>query len=529
MYVMSVTKDTASTYWYIVSRREPRRPTCGMLQSLQEDETLEAPLPSPQELPTLPFDQLIAALRAAADSEEGATLAAACCFQLAVLVQRMDESLVDTDAIVATIAAMGAHSAAATVQSAGCEVIAFMCLGARDAGANELAHAHLTQALQAGGLMAVAEAMNAHADSSPEVLQRGVMALSVLMGRDPSLRQQAASAGVRADWLAFASQLAGGESDGVEAAEMIDVGDEDATDGADMQVGALSNSMTDSRELDDLVEAALCAVCADQKTNEADSSLLSVDTPRQWLGNLLIQQAHPYSHATLNAVDRLLAAERAVGRASRQPTADDLPNALWLPSIGSTKLCAWRGDIRELAVGAVVNAANEGGLGCFQPSHICIDNVLHRAAGPRLREECRALMAERPGGRLMSGDPPLVTNGYQLHAAHVLHVTGPTIVPKGRQPSEAERKKLSQCYSGCLEAAASAQLRSVAFCCVSTGLFGYPHAAAAECAVSTVTSWLAAHPERAAELECVVFDVFTDSDAQAYAHATANARQRGAW
>ena len=414
-----------------------------MLQSLQEDETLEAPLPSPQELPALPLDRLISALRAAADSEEGATLAAACCFQLAVLVQRMDETQVDTDALNATIAAMRAHSAAPTVQSAGCEVIAFMCLGARDAGAHDLARAHLAQALQAGGLVAVAEAMSAHADASTEVLQRGVMALSVLMGRDPILRQQAASAGVRADWLAFACQLAGGESDGADAAETVDVGDEDATDGADVQVVATSTATTDSHDLDDLVEAALCALCADQKMGEAvaDSSLLSADTPRQWLGDLLIQQTRPYSDATLNAVDRLLAAERAAGvlaagRARRQPTADDLPSALWLPSVGSTKLCAWRGDIRELAVGAVVNAANEGGLGCFQPSHICIDNVLHRAAGPRLREECRALMAERPGGRLMAGDPPLVTSGYQLHAAHVLHVTGPTIVPKGRQPSE---------------------------------------------------------------------------------------------
>ena len=145
-----------------------------------------------------------------------------------------------------------------------------------------------------------------------------------------------------------------------------------------------------------------------------------------------------------------------------------------------------------------------------------------------MREECRALMAARgPGARLTPGAPPLVTRGHQLHATHVLHVTGPTVRPPGRAPTADERSTLHQCYVGCLEAAVSVRATSIAFCGISTGLFGYPHADAASCALEAVTAWLADRPDCA--LECVVFNVFTPEAGRAYADATERARQAGAW
>jgi len=254
------------------------------------------------------------------------------------------------------------------------------------------------------------------------------------------------------------------------------------------------------------VHAALCALC-DEQVDVAPTAA------RALLGDLLISRAEPCPEPALAAVDKVLAAERF---AVPPIMCEDLPGAQWL-SVGATRLAVWRGDIRRLKIGAVVNAANDQGLGCFHPSHRCIDNVLHRAAGPRLREECRKLMAQR--GPLIAGSAPLLTSGYNLHAAHVLHVTGPALHPPGRQPTSEEQARLSACYTGCLEAAAAAGIRSVAFCCISTGLFGYPSEAAAAVALSSVARWLLAKPKRQQAIDTIVFDVFTEHDEAAYTAA----------
>ena len=167
----------------------------------------------------MPLAAIAQVLAAAADDSAGATVAAACCFRLAVLVQRMDDGTSESDVgtlIDATVLAMRAHCAAAAVQSAGCEVIAFLCLGAREEGADAAVVARLVRALQVGGVEAVAQGMGAHADASHDVLQRGVMALSVLVGRGldaRALKARAMAAGARTEWLDLATQLAGGEAE----------------------------------------------------------------------------------------------------------------------------------------------------------------------------------------------------------------------------------------------------------------------------------------------------------------------------
>ena len=259
--------------------------------------------------------------------------------------------------------------------------------------------------------------------------------------------------------------------------------------------------------------SALCALCEVEDDEQLPLGLEADDeNARAILGDVLISRFEPCGETALAAVDAVYAAER--GAPGLVPTEAGLPDARWL-AVGATKLAVWRGDIRNLAVGAVVNAANDGGLGCFQPRHRCIDNVLHRAAGPRLREACRGLMAQR--GPLVAGSPPLLTSGYNLKAAHVLHVTGPQLSPRGRSPTDEEQATLARCYTGCLEAAAAAGIRSIAFCCISAGLFGYPADAAAATAMSTVGRWLMEQPARQQQFDAVIFDVFTDEDADAYA------------
>ena len=117
--------------------------------------------------------------------------------------------------------------------------------------------------------------------------------------------------------------------------------------------------------------------------------------------------------------------------------------------------------------------------------------------------------------RLFAGTPPLVTQGYHLHASHVLHVTGPQIA-QGERPSAEERATLAGCYTGCLDAAREAGLRSVAFCCISTGLFGYPQDEAASVAIETVRAWFLASEANRTAIDAVVFDVFTAPDLEQY-------------
>ena len=136
-----------------------------------------------------------------------------------------------------------------------------------------------------------------------------------------------------------------------------------------------------------------------------------------------------------------------------------------LPPAGlDHRLFLWQGDITTLKADAIVNAANSQMLGCFSPLHGCIDNMIHTMAGVELREKC-----------------------YQIMKA------------QGHEEPTGE---------------ASHHLESVAFCCISTGVFHFPQDKAAEIAVRTVRGWLDAHPE--ASVHRVIFNVFKDSDRDIY-------------
>lgn len=154
------------------------------------------------------------------------------------------------------------------------------------------------------------------------------------------------------------------------------------------------------------------------------------------------------------------------------------------------------GDITRLSVDAIVNAANTSLLGGGG-----VDGAIHRAAGPGLLAECRLL------GKCPTGEAR-ITAGYRLAARHVFHTVGP--VYRGGSSNESEL--LRSCYRESLRLAAEADVRTIAFPCISTGVYGYPKPEACEIAVTTVFEWLAANPLP----NSVVFCCYGSDDAELY-------------
>ncbi|EFI42107.1 protein-ADP-ribose hydrolase [Peptoniphilus sp. oral taxon 386] len=177
-------------------------------------------------------------------------------------------------------------------------------------------------------------------------------------------------------------------------------------------------------------------------------------------------------------------------------------------------LSIWQGDITRLEVDAIVNAANSQMLGCFVPMHTCIDNQIHTFAGIQLREECNHQMdklREKYGRNYEQPTAiPMLTDAYNLPAKKVVHIVGPIV---SRVLTEDLEKDLADCYTNTLDMCLENGLKSVAFCCISTGVFHFPNKRAAEIAVKTVEKWLLLHPN---SMERIIFNVFKDEDKKYY-------------
>lgn len=170
----------------------------------------------------------------------------------------------------------------------------------------------------------------------------------------------------------------------------------------------------------------------------------------------------------------------------------------------TSDIILWQGDITRLQVDAIVNAANAQALGCWSPLHNCIDNCIHSAAGIQLRKACADIMQ----GRLLKTGEAFITKGYNLPACHVIHTVGPII--ESGCPSKEQEEQLAQCYRSCLDLAEENGLQSIAFCCISTGVFHFPNRRAAEIAIETVRTY----PRKS--IQTVVFNVFLDKDYDIY-------------
>ena len=223
-----------------------------------------------------------------------------------------------------------------------------------------------------------------------------------------------------------------------------------------------------------------------------------------------VRMPKPASSEVLSVQDTYLrgrALEKGIVNISEMPAVGE--------SLGSThpfaeNISIWQGDITRIAADAIVNAANSQMLGCFIPMHTCIDNCIHTYAGVQLREDCARRMRSL---RLEFGDDyeqptavPMLTDAYNLPAKKVIHIVGPIV--QFELTPELE-KDLADCYINTLEMCKENGLRSVAFCCISTGVFHFPNERAAEIAVQTVTEWLVENP---GAMDRVIFNVFKDED-----------------
>lgn len=171
----------------------------------------------------------------------------------------------------------------------------------------------------------------------------------------------------------------------------------------------------------------------------------------------------------------------------------------------------WKGDITLLKVDAIVNAANSRMLGCFVPNHACIDNCIHTFAGIQLREECNEIMLKQ--GRFEQTGKAKITLAYNLPCKFVIHTVGPIILNKLSPVSEEDKQLLKNCYISCLELAVHNNLKSIAFCCISTGEFHFPNKLAANIAIDTVKEF---KMKNKSDIK-IVFNVFKDLDFDIYA------------
>ena len=171
------------------------------------------------------------------------------------------------------------------------------------------------------------------------------------------------------------------------------------------------------------------------------------------------------------------------------------------------RIILWQGDMTTLRVDAIVNPANSALLGCFRPLHSCADNIIHTKSGIQLRLRCNHIMTaqghEEPTGQAK------ITPGYNLPCKFIIHTVGPIV---DGPLTKRHEELLASCYRSCLKTAEENDCRSIAFCCISTGVFMFPNQRAAEIAVDTVQKYYAETGSRIR----TVFNVFKDVDLKIY-------------
>lgn len=226
----------------------------------------------------------------------------------------------------------------------------------------------------------------------------------------------------------------------------------------------------------------------------------SIEEQKRLLRSLMnIRSPRPIGKQFLEVQDEYLSAEV---KEKGITDSDTLPGS---PS--DSRLTLWRGDITTLKVDAIVNAANSALRGCFVPCHSCVDNIIHSVSGIQLRLACDELMTKQgydePTGKAK------ITPAFNLPCRYVLHTVGPIV---HGQLTEQHCRQLADCYRSCMELAADNGLKSIAFCCISTGEFHFPQKKAAEIAVQTVTEFL----QTDTQIEKVIFNVFKQEDYDIY-------------
>lgn len=209
-----------------------------------------------------------------------------------------------------------------------------------------------------------------------------------------------------------------------------------------------------------------------------------------------VRQASPISEDFLKAEDKYLQEEL---KKKNITNVDDIKS--------KNRIALWQGDITKLKIGAIVNAGNSQGLGCFLPNHNCIDNQINTFAGVRLRLACNEIMKDL-NYDLETGKA-IITKGYNLPCKYVIQTVGPIIE---NEVTEKKENELENCYINSLKLAVDNGIKTIAFPCISTGVFRFPKDKACRIAIKSVKEFL----ESSSSIKKVVFNVYSDEDLEIY-------------
>ena len=209
-----------------------------------------------------------------------------------------------------------------------------------------------------------------------------------------------------------------------------------------------------------------------------------------------VRQANPISEDFLKVEDEYLQDEL---KKQSITNVDDIKE--------KNKIALWQGDITKLKIDSIVNAGNSQGLGCFLPNHNCIDNQINTFAGVRLRLACNEIMKDL-NYNLETGKA-IITNAYNLPSKYVIQTVGPIIE---NEVTEEKEQELANCYINSLKLAIENGIKTIAFPCISTGVFRFPKDNACRIAIKSVKEFLESHDT----IEKVVFSVYSDEDLEIY-------------
>ncbi len=222
-----------------------------------------------------------------------------------------------------------------------------------------------------------------------------------------------------------------------------------------------------------------------------------------------IRQANPISNEFLKVEDEYLQEELQKANITNIENIKTIKE-LYKESnlLNSNKICLWRGDITKLKIEAIVNAGNSQGLGCFMPNHNCIDNQINTFAGVRLRLACNEIMKEL-NYNLETGKA-IITKGYNLPSKYVIQTVGPIIE---NEVTESKKEELANCYKNSLSLAVDNGIKTIAFPCISTGVFRFPKDLASKIALKTVDSFISKNQDK---IDKVVFNLWSNKDVMIY-------------
>ena len=222
-----------------------------------------------------------------------------------------------------------------------------------------------------------------------------------------------------------------------------------------------------------------------------------------------VRQANPISNEFLRAEDEYLQEELQKANITNIENIKTVKEQYKESNLlNSNKICLWQGDITKLKIEAIVNAGNSQGLGCFVPNHNCIDNQINTFAGVRLRLACNEIMKEL-NYNLETGKA-IITKGYNLPSKYVIQTVGPIIE---NEVTESKKEELANCYKNSLSLAVDNRIKTIAFPCISTGVFSFPKDLASKIALKTVDSFISENQDK---IEKVVFNLWSVEDVMIY-------------